>query len=135
MTNHRTELWWGYVKRILYYYPELKAKEKELHETAVTASYGGAAAGGQSGDMVSRAAMRELPLIEKNYVEQVEKTIREFAIKENGAETLRIIDLVYFKKTHKLYGAAQEIYTSERSARRMHSRFLRALADNLDLTY
>ena len=50
------------MKRILYYYPELKAREKELRETAVTASYGGTAAGGQNGDKVSRAAMRELPL-------------------------------------------------------------------------
>ena len=134
MTSHRTELWWGYVKRILYYYPELKAKEKEMRETSVTTSYGGTSAGGQGEDKVSKAAMRELPLIEKNYVEQVEKTIKEFSIRENGADTLRIIDLVYFKKTHKLYGAAQEIFTSERSARRMHSRFLRALADNLELT-
>ena len=53
----------------------------------------------------------------------------------HGEETVRIIELVYFKRTHKLYGAAQELYFSERTIKTLHSRFLRALAANLNLLY
>lgn len=49
----------------------------------------------------------------------------------NGADRLRLIDLVFWTRTHTLDGAALKLYVSKRTARRWHTEFIREVEKNL----
>lgn len=51
----------------------------------------------------------------------------------NGDDRLKIIDLVFWKRTHTLPGAAMQIPCSERTARRWHTEFIKEVAKNFGL--
>lgn len=47
---------------------------------------------------------------------------------EDGAERLKLIEMVFFKRTHKVFGAAREIHISESTAKRWISDFVYIVA-------
>lgn len=51
----------------------------------------------------------------------------------DGDEQLELIDLVFWRRTHTLAGAAMMIPCSERTARRWHTEFIRRVAKNYGL--
>lgn len=51
----------------------------------------------------------------------------------DGAERLRLIDLVLWKRTHTLQGAAMEVYVSERTAQEWHRQFIRLVGQKRGL--
>ena len=51
----------------------------------------------------------------------------------DGAERLRLVDMVFFRQTHTLDGAAQEIPCSPRTAQRWHQDFIRQVAKEFGL--
>lgn len=55
----------------------------------------------------------------------VEGAIAETERLVDGAERLRLIDLVLWKRTHTLQGAAMAVYVSERTAQEWHRQFIR----------
>ena len=90
--------WWGYVKSIIRRYPRL------CRENPAPESVGGR---------------------EKQAVEQaIERTRR----RRDGEERLRLIELVFWKESHTLAGAALCCHVSERTARRWHGEFIRLAA-------
>ena len=56
------------------------------------------------------------------------KTLRD------GAERLKLIDLVFFKQTHSLQGACLACYVCDRTGRQWHTDFIRLVCENLDLS-
>lgn len=48
----------------------------------------------------------------------------------NGADKLRLVELVFFKKTHKLVGAAMLIPCDYETAKRWQQQFIRRVAAN-----
>lgn len=52
----------------------------------------------------------------------------------DGAERLKLIDLVFWKQTHSLQGACLVCYVSERTGRQWHTDFIRLVCVNLDLS-
>lgn len=59
----------------------------------------------------------------------VEKTVA----KPNGEHRLRLIDMVFWKRSHNIPGAAMQIPCSERTAQRWHADFIREVAKNFSL--
>lgn len=51
----------------------------------------------------------------------------------DGAERLRLIDLVLWKRTHTLQGAAMAVYVSERTAQEWHRQFIRLVGQKRGL--
>lgn len=51
----------------------------------------------------------------------------------DGAERLKLIDMVFWKQTHTLSGAAMQIPCSERTAQEWHRQFIRLVAKNIGL--
>lgn len=45
-------------------------------------------------------------------------------VRQNGDIRLALIDLVFWKQSHKLDGAAMKLYISEQTARRYHKEFI-----------
>lgn len=66
----------------------------------------------------------------RNHVQQAEKDAVEAAIRDtlampDGESRIQVIDLVYWRKTHTIAGAASVIHYSERTAVQWHGEFLR----------
>ena len=64
----------------------------------------------------------------------VEAAIEETKQRIDGAERLRLIDLVLWKRTHTLQGAAMAVYVSERTAQEWHRQFIRLVGQKTGLS-
>lgn len=65
--------------------------------------------------------------------EAVRASIEQTEALANGAERIEFISMVFWKQTHTLAGAAMAIPCSERTARRWHADFIKAVARNYGL--
>ena len=115
-------------------YPELCSREADLHTTAVTPNYGGAPGshGGRS-DPVANAALRTLPEINRREMDAVRAAIRYIEGLPSGKERMEIVKLYYWKRSHTLFGAANAIHISEKTALRWNRDFIMRVAENFGL--
>ena len=115
---------------ILRAYPELCAKLQQLKEQHITVSYepSGGGKGGISRP-TERAALAELRGTEGKEYDAVRQAIEYTSKLRNGAERNALIDMVFFKKSHSLEGAAIALFISYSTAKRWHKEFILAVAD------
>lgn len=126
--------WWGYVKAVIRAYPDLKARYRALHESSVTPRYGLSGGSGGTGDPTAQTALRQLPPQEQREYEAVEAAIRETGQMSDGETRITIIDLVFWRQSHTLEGAAQRTHVSYRTSRRKQNDFVRLVAEKMGLT-
>ena len=125
--------WNGFARYMVYNYPALCREEKHLHDTTITPSYGGAPGGGERSDKTADAALRELPEAKRRQLEAVRRAIVTVRATKNGDAKLKVIDLYYWKKSHKLYGAALKVGVSAHTAIDWNTEFLDLVAKNYGL--
>lgn len=77
------------------------------------------------GQALTGTALREFEAV-RAAIEQTERM-------SNGANRLKVIELVFWKRTYTLPGAALQVPCSERVAQRWHADFIRAVARNFGL--
>lgn len=65
--------------------------------------------------------------------EAVKKALDETESMGNGADRLKVIDMVFFKQTHTLDGAALMVPCSYATAKRYHNDFICRVAKNFGL--
>ena len=63
----------------------------------------------------------------------VERAIAETKKLRDGSERLRLIGLVFWKRTHTLAGACEACHVSERTGQGWHSEFIHAVAREFGL--
>lgn len=63
----------------------------------------------------------------------VRRAIEQTERMENGGERLQVIDMVFFRQTHTLEGAALMVPCSDRTARRWHTDFIKMVAKEYGL--
>ena len=63
--------------------------------------------------------------------EAVESAVLATQTMDNAQERLKVISLVYFKKTHKLVGAAMQIPCSYQTAKDWQQAFIREMAKRI----
>ena len=91
-----------------------------------------------------REVLREYPQIKKRpaetwserdarLVSMVDDTLTEIAQTRDGDKQASLFDLVYFRRSHTLYGAAMTIPVSERQAQKWNARLMRIMADKMQL--
>lgn len=145
--------WWNYVKKIIRQYPELKRKidtplEPRMSGNSGTAyaaigpdgrieqrvSFEGRPSGGVSSP-VERCVIHDLPPREQRRFDAVDNAIRRTKViyPHDYKPRLRIIELVYFKGTRTLAGAAIEVGCHENTAGKYSADFIRLVAEELDL--
>lgn len=115
---------------ILRAYPELCAKLQQLKEQHITANY--EPSGGGKGGIArptESAALAELRGTESKEYNAVRQAIEYTSKLRNGAERNALIDMVFFKKSHSLEGAAIALFISYSTAKRWHKEFVLAVAD------
>lgn len=116
--------WWGYVKGMIRRYPQLKEEYADLHRQAVTAGCSGMPGGGGAGRAVEEVALRELPTTRQREYEAVRQAIAVTERMKSNRDRLKIIDLVFWKRTHTLEGAAATIPCHYNTAQKYHSEFI-----------
>ena len=72
-------------------------------------------------------------LMTKDERAAVEAAVKETEQLADGGERLRLIDLVLWKRTHTLQGAALACYVSERTAQGWHRQFIRLVGQKRGL--
>ena len=84
---------------------------------------------------VEAAALANLSGERMAYLEQanyaVDYAISKAREKPNGELTIKIFELVYRDKTHRLFAAARELHISESTARRYNQFFLKMIASQM----
>ena len=125
--------WWPYVKGMIRRYPSLKAKYDSLHTPAMTVAYSEHIGGGEPGRTTETVALRELPSTNQREYEAVHRAVRYTASLSNGEHRLRLIQLVFWNKSHTLAGAAISLRIGEATAWRWHGDFIRLVAQNYGL--
>lgn len=120
--------WWGYVKGMIRRYPVLCQEHDELHEQSITVNYDAVGHSSSVSRAVENIAIKELPTTKEREYWAVTKAINTTRKMLNGRYRLKIIELVYWKQSHTLMGAARMVCFSERSARRFHTEFIRLVA-------
>ncbi len=117
--------WWPNVQRALRTYPYLKALQQAAPDVVVTPSYSGMPHGGGDPRPTERSAThRRLSQREEEFVRAVDAALCEVSRWPDGQALIRLIELVDFKRTHTIGGAAYRLHLSERTARRKHWRFV-----------
>jgi RinA family phage transcriptional activator len=120
--------WWGYVKDMIRRYPSLKEEYEDLHTQTVTPCYTGISGGSSASRATERIAVRELPSNKQREYEAVRRAIAATERMSASRDRLKVIELVFWKRSHTLDGAALMIPCSYRTARRYHSEFIMMVA-------
>lgn len=126
--------WWGYIKSVIRAYPDLKKEYNALHEQSITANTSGMPGGGGG---ISRGveciALRELPKPKQRELEAVMNTIQLTERLKTGKDRIRLIDMVFWKGTHTLAGAAMALNISYDTAIDYHGDFIMLTAYHKEL--
>lgn len=125
--------WWPYIKAVIRDYPRLKRDYEDLHEQSVTAKYSGTPTGGGASRGTENVAVKELPYTQQKEYDAVRKAVAETKILVTGKERIKLIDLVFWKRSHTLSGAAYKLNLSETTAQRYHSDFIYLVAEKYGL--
>lgn len=127
--SHPRYPWWSYVREIVRRYPAMRQAADELQGVRMTAVYGHHPGGGSDvGRTTEVAALRQL-----TGPEQAELDAVEAAIRVSNEETVELIRLVFWARSHTLHGAALKLNMSYMSARRRQGAFLKRVAKNRGL--
>ena len=108
-------------------YPALKRKERELRELTIIAAYGDEPRSGQTNNnarTIEAAALRQLPKDEQRALDAVSAAIQTTTRYRNGDLRVKLIDLIYWRESHTLTGAAMAIHISGQTASRWHNGFI-----------
>ena len=123
--------WWGYVKWCIRDYP-VKCEELTAMRSRSAQADGAPHAYGASRTTENVAMRGFAGQKEREYV-SVAKAIELTRKRTEGGDILKLIDLVFWRQTHSLQGAAMECHISQRTAERWHGDFIRLVARSLGL--
>lgn len=125
--------WWGYAKGMVRRYPELVQRQRDLKSTAVTARLDGMPRASGMGRPVEQAALRTLPPAQLRELAAVRQALRQTRDQPRGEEKLALVQMVYWKQSHNLAGAAMVLEISEITAKRWNGEFLRRVGRSFGL--
>lgn len=120
--------WWPYVKGMIRRYPALKAELADIRSQSITPNYSGLPGAAGASRAAELVALRELPTTRQREYAAVNRAIAATERMTASRDRLRIIDLVFWKRSHTLEGAALMIPCSYMTARRYHSEFIMTVA-------
>lgn len=117
--------WWSYAKHMVRSYPALKREYDELHCQRITANNTGLFGAGNYTRTTENTALRQLPRARQRELDAVEKAIKKTKLLKTGLERLKLVDMVFWKQSHTLDGAAYALCFSYETAKQYHSDFIR----------
>ena len=126
--------WRPYVINVLRDYLLYKRIDREAHSQKITAQYNKGRGGSGASRTTETAALRTgLTRQQERELEAVEKAIRSTRRGPDGKIRLKVVELVYFRDTHTIEGAAQQVHVSYWTAQKWTDSFIRLVGKNLGL--
>ena len=126
--------WRPYVINVLRDYYAYKRIEKEAHSQRVTAQFNKGRGGGGASRTTEQAALRSgLTRQQERELEAVEKAVRSTRQGPDGKLRVKVVEMVYFRGTHTIEGAAQQVYVCYNTAWLWTDRFIRLVGKYLGL--
>ena len=118
--------WWGFARRMIRDYLDLKKEWNEIHSASVTVDYSGMPKGGGSGRTVESVALRQLPLDDQKVFDAVSRAVEITQLRQNGRERMSLIAMMYWsEKNLTAKASALHLHISQRTAERWHGDFVR----------
>ena len=119
--------WRSEARAALRQYPKLKRRQGE-NDMQITPVYGGAAVQHSASRTTEDVALRStLTEREENIISAVEFMLNMQSRYANSKERLRMVELVYFKHTHTIDGAADIVHYSPDALWRWYGEILTAV--------
>lgn len=112
------------MKNMIRDYPALAKEYKELHEQKITADISGMPGGGNVSRGTEDIAIRQLPRSKQLEYDAVRRAVEVTGMLKTGRERLRIMELVFWKQSHTLDGAAYATNISYDTAIGYHGDFI-----------
>lgn len=125
--------WWGYVKWVIRDYPTKKDELAQMQSTSMTANYNAMPHGSEASRSTENVALRGFTGQKQREYDGVVSAISDTLSRVDGSERLRMIDLIFWHKTHTLEGAAMQCNVSYATAKIWHNDFIRTVAKYMDL--
>lgn len=116
------------MKYIIRDFPYLKERYEALHEQSVTASTSRMPGGGEASRGTENIAIRELPKPNQLEYDAVSKAIAVTERLRTGKDRMKLVDLVFWKQSHTLGGAAVATHISYDTAIDYHGDFIMLVA-------
>ena len=129
------EPYWSYVKAIIKEYPELKREAEKPREQRVTSFFRNGGRSGRIANPTEECVIHDLPPKKQRKYDAVSAAIEKTRLlhPDSAGQRLLIIDLVYWKQSHTIEGAAMKVPCHRNAAGRWQAEFIRLVADELDL--
>lgn len=125
--------WWSYVKWMIRLYP-MRVEELSRRQAAtVTPNYSAMPKGSDPSRTTENLGTISLGNPADREMDAVRLAIEDTLKLKDGNYRMILVDLVFWRKTHTLNGAALELHTSERTAERWHNDFIHQVAKNFGL--
>lgn len=126
--------WRPYVINALYDYYRYKDIVRQAHTQRVTAQYNKGRSGGGATRTTEAVALRSgLTRQQEKELQAIEKALKTTRRGPDGKIRVRIIEMIYFRNTHTIEGAAQQVHVSYSTAWRWADTFVRLVGKNLGL--
>jgi RinA family phage transcriptional activator len=127
--------WWNYVKKIIREYPKLQKEIMRPLEPKITSTIGTGGHGSGVNSPTEGCVIHNLPKQKQKKYDAIENAIEKTKQRYNitAADRLKVIDLVYWKETYTLAGAALQIHVHENTAGTYSADFIRLVAEELEL--
>lgn len=116
--------WWSYAKYMVRIYPKHKKEYNALHKQSMSVDPSRVSGKGYS-RTTENVALCRLPPAQQAEYDAVTKAIETTKLLKDGESRLALIDMVFWKKSHSLDGAAYAVNFSYTWAARAHQSFLR----------
>ena len=117
--------WWSYAKYMVRVYPKLKTELQDQQSQRITREIAAVSGGARVCRITEDTAFRLLPPAKQAEYDAVTKAVEATRQLKTGRERLALIDMVFWKQSHTLDGAAFVLGYSDSTAKHFHGDFLR----------
>ena len=114
-------------------WPHLRELHEEAQRQQTTPAYSGMPGGGGDGRGLERGVVRAMSSCEAREFEAVDAAIRATMTLSTGELRMALVDLVFWRQTHTVDGAALHLHCSPRTGREWHRCFIRLVAQKYGL--
>lgn len=125
--------WWSYAKYMVRVYPERKKEYQDIQSQRITREISAVSGGTGASRSTENAALRQMSRAKQAEYDAVTRAVEQTKLLKTGRERLALIDMVYWKQSHTLDGAAFALTYSYENAKRFHGDFLRMVGLNRGL--
>lgn len=122
--SRRSITWRQAARQAAYDYPGLRSQLRDLQSMSVTPSLSGMPMGGGEHRSTEDAALRQLPPEDQRRLDAVAQALSISEHLTSGLARVKMIEMVYFRRSHTVEGAAMQIPCSVQTAKIWNSDFL-----------